>query len=401
MINIISSGDLDFGRIKRYICDSKDDFAELPIVAAGSTVTIISTGETYKIDEDGNWNLDSTVSGGEGAGVPGEKGDKGDPGEDGYSPIKGVDYWTEDDKSEIIEDLLGMKPIKPTYDSARGNLYCNGVGVIIEDSGTDNLIIYDLDTNTREEMHVPYETRIFGGGDGTKKPCSYAGSSIVMNSGQVKSIRGGGLGGCNVGSASIVVNGGKISSEIAAGGGNNQVTDDATGNIVGYSSVVVNGGEALMLYGGCATGMGRLGSADIEINDGDIKWVTAGGSNGTAGSVKVIINGGKFTVVQSVNRGSIGSSVITVNGGLVERLYGGGETEDTSVNGICGKSVLNILGGQVNKLASGTSNGVEKSDFISGKYVSGVIGNEEIAVELNLKQVPTLEETIKRLMAVE
>ena len=411
MINLISAGDLDFYRIKRYICDSKDDFAELPVVAEGSTVTIISTGETYKINAEGEWVLDSSISGGEGgvgpqgpAGEKGEKGDQGVPGEKGeagYSPVKGVDYWTDADKYEIVEDLLGMKPLKPVYDASKGNLYCNGVGVIIEDSGVDNLVIYDLDTNTREEVHVPYDTRIFGGGDGTKKPCSYAGSSIVMNGGKVKSIRGGGLGGCNVGSASVVVNGGYISSEIAAGGGNNQITDDATGNIVGYSSVVVNGGEALMLYGGCATGMGRLGSADIEINGGDIKWVTAGGSNGTAGSVKVVINDGKFTVVQSVNRGSIGSSIITINGGLIERLYGGGETEDATVTGICGKSVLNIMGGQVNKLASGTSNGVEKSDFISGKYISGVIGNEEIAESLNMVQVPSLEETIKRLIAVE
>ena len=83
MINLISAGDLDFYRIKRYICDSKEDFAELPVVAEGSTVTIISTGETYKIDKDGNWNLDSTVGGGEGGGVPGEKGEKGDPGEKG------------------------------------------------------------------------------------------------------------------------------------------------------------------------------------------------------------------------------------------------------------------------------------------------------------------------------
>lgn len=411
MINLISAGDLDFYRVKRYVCDSKDDFVELPVVAEGSTVTIISTGETYKINAEGEWILDSSISGGEGgvgpqgpAGEKGEKGDQGIPGEKGeagYSPVKGVDYWTDADKAEVVEDLLGMKALKPVYDPVKGNLYCNGVGVIIEDSGSDNLIIYDLDTNTRETMNVPYETRIFGGGDGTKKPCSYAGSSIVMNGGKVKSVRGGGLGGCNVGSASIVINGGKISSEIAAGGGNNQITDDATGNIVGYSSVVVNGGEALMLYGGCATGMGRLGSADIEINDGNIKWVTAGGSNGTAGSVKVAINGGKFTVVQSVNRGSIGSSVITVNGGLIERLYGGGETEDASVNGIVGKSVLNILGGQVNKLAKGTSNGVEGTDFISGKYVGGVIGNEEIAESLNLVRVPTLEETIIRLIEVE
>ena len=40
-------------------------------------------------------------------GAQGEKGDKGDPGangangEDGYTPLRGTDYWTEADKDEI------------------------------------------------------------------------------------------------------------------------------------------------------------------------------------------------------------------------------------------------------------------------------------------------------------
>ena len=92
---------------------------------------------------------------------------------------------------------------------------------------------------------------------------------------------------------------------------------------------------------------------------------------------------------------------MTINGGIIERLYGGGETEDSSVNGICGKSVLKILGGKVNKLAKGTSNGIENADFISGEYVQNVIGNEEIAPELNLTLTYTLEETIKKMLNIE
>ena len=51
MLNLISNGDLDTGMVKRYLCDSLEDFAELPRVAAGSTIQVISTGETYTIDE--------------------------------------------------------------------------------------------------------------------------------------------------------------------------------------------------------------------------------------------------------------------------------------------------------------------------------------------------------------
>ena len=41
-------------------------------------------------------------------GEPGEKGDKGDPGVAGYSPVRGVDYWTEEDKAYIISQVGGL-----------------------------------------------------------------------------------------------------------------------------------------------------------------------------------------------------------------------------------------------------------------------------------------------------
>lgn len=401
-INIISSGDLDYGKIKRYLCDTAEDFAELPSrVAAGSTVFVLSTGENYKINEEGNWILENSIGGGAGGeGIVGPQGPQGEAGKDGYTPIKGTDYWTEADKDEIIDDLLSTKPIKPYYDAERNYFFCNGVGVIIEDSGEDNKVLFDLDTVGHEELRIPYGARVLGGGDGSKRPCSYSGSAIVVNGGQLKSVFGGGLGGCNVGSASVVINGGKFTDGIFGGGQNNVVTDDATGNIVGYSSVVVNDCDSLTLYGG-GGGLSRVGSADVEVNGGKIQWVTSGGSNGATGAVKITINNGEFTCVQSVNRGSIGSSIMTINGGTIKRLYGGGETEDTSVNGICGKSVLKILGGKVNKLAKGTSNGIESADFISGEYVQNVIGNEEITSELNLILTYTLEETIKKMLNIE
>lgn len=38
------------------------------------------------------------------------KGDKGDPGNDGKTPEKGTDYWTEEDKTEIVSDVLASLP---------------------------------------------------------------------------------------------------------------------------------------------------------------------------------------------------------------------------------------------------------------------------------------------------
>ncbi|MGN0683093.1 MAG: hypothetical protein ACI4JY_05395 [Oscillospiraceae bacterium] len=43
-------------------------------------------------------------------GLKGDKGDKGEPGADGYTPVKGTDYWTEEDKAEIVDDVLAALP---------------------------------------------------------------------------------------------------------------------------------------------------------------------------------------------------------------------------------------------------------------------------------------------------
>ena len=43
-------------------------------------------------------------------GPAGADGAQGEPGEDGYTPVKGTDYWTAADKQEIINDVLAALP---------------------------------------------------------------------------------------------------------------------------------------------------------------------------------------------------------------------------------------------------------------------------------------------------
>ena len=46
-------------------------------------------------------------------GIPGPKGDTGadgEPGKDGYTPVRGTDYWTEEDKTAIVNDVLEALP---------------------------------------------------------------------------------------------------------------------------------------------------------------------------------------------------------------------------------------------------------------------------------------------------
>lgn len=80
----------------------------------------------YRKDPSSPWVEMTALTGPAGAdgaqgpqGIPGEKGDKGDQGDigpqgpagaDGYTPIKGTDYWTESDKQAIVQDVLAALP---------------------------------------------------------------------------------------------------------------------------------------------------------------------------------------------------------------------------------------------------------------------------------------------------
>ena len=66
MLHLISSGDLDTGMIKRDICDSKDDFKELPIVKEGSTVIVVDTSKVYEINASGEWKFKHSLGTGGG-----------------------------------------------------------------------------------------------------------------------------------------------------------------------------------------------------------------------------------------------------------------------------------------------------------------------------------------------
>lgn len=50
-------------------------------------------------DESGNWISIAAI-----------KGDKGDTGANGYTPVKGTDYFTEADKQELVTAVIAALP---------------------------------------------------------------------------------------------------------------------------------------------------------------------------------------------------------------------------------------------------------------------------------------------------
>lgn len=63
-----------------------------------------TNGITPTIGTNGNWYLSTTDTGKPSRGAQGEKGS------DGKTPVKGVDYWTESDKQEIVNDVIAALP---------------------------------------------------------------------------------------------------------------------------------------------------------------------------------------------------------------------------------------------------------------------------------------------------
>ncbi len=68
---------------------------------------------TPSVDEEGNlsWTNDKGLPNPPTVNIKGDKGDSGENGKDGYTPQKGVDYFTEADKEELVVDVIATLPV--------------------------------------------------------------------------------------------------------------------------------------------------------------------------------------------------------------------------------------------------------------------------------------------------
>ena len=325
-------------------------------------------------------------------GIQGEQGPQGPQGEKGDTPIKGEDYFTQEDIDEMVKNVIESKRTSPYIDDTVKALFACGTHIVIQDTkeeGKTKALWYDID-GSKTELIFDSNYTVFGGGNGLEYPVYYPASCITMDSGLVNAISGGNYGAGAVGTTTIIVNGGYFNGWNGVGGGGFAFYNGKTyKNTVGHSEVIINGSDKPIgvVYGGGPCGMSAVGTARVTVNGGGIQYLTGGGSNGETGVADVIINGGVIDIAQGCNRGDVNNISITVNNGIINKLYAGGETEDSSVDGTYDISELYIYGGTIHKLSSGTNGGKESTDGISGEYVSGVIDNEEISPSLNLELI--------------
>lgn len=338
-------------------------------------------------------------------GKDGEQGPQGEPGKDGITPVKGTDYFTEEDKNEMVNMVLATKRTTPYFNEEANVVAACGVHITVEKAEEDDkLRIHWFDhTSKPQELIVPEGVRVCGGGCSADVMEYYPAASVTLNSGYVDALIGGCYGNGAVGHTMVIVNGGTFKDTYVSGGGMHWAAKSTNNNKVGHAEVIINHtGEGAIdtVYCGTMSGDCSTGSAKVTVNDGNINWLSGGGSHGFTGYSELEVNGGHIKVLQGCNRGVVGNVKTVINGGVVDKLYAGGESGDSAVNAVYSKVELHLNAGTVILAASGTNGGVENADKVSGTYAEGMVA-ADVANALHLVKVPTIKELLNRIIDLE
>lgn len=136
-------------------------------------------------------------------------------------------------------------------------------------------------------MEISIKANVFGGSHDSDTVLEN--TSVIMESGTVNAVVGGGLHTSHVKNSNVIINGGSVPSQVVGGGASSFVKDthawysgDAKNSpcLVEHANVTINGGNAYSLVFGGGEGISNTNSATVTINAGDFSkaYVTAGGS---------------------------------------------------------------------------------------------------------------------------
>lgn len=291
------------------------------------------------------------------------------------------------------EEAIGeaATPREPVYDETLKILFANGVPITISDSGTDNLITYYGEGSKAyipNEVHIPYNAIVIGGGDGREKGQYFPASSIVINGGQLQRVFGGSYAAGSVGTTTVIMNGGTVSKGLH-GGSMKGVSTAVHAGSVGHAKVILNGGRCESVLSAGGIDMTDTGYSELTINGGFAKYCYGSGANGTFGASDVYVTGGEITYLLGTVRGATQNVKYHITGGQIANMYAGADY-DAEDFGTIKNCYIEALGGTITSLRIGTSNKVAGDLNCSGIYAHGVITNETEAVaecNLSIKEV--------------
>ena len=159
-------------------------------------------------------------------------------------------------------------------------------------------------------------------------------------------------------------------------------------NVVDDINIKMTNCKISSTFFGGAQGNGVADDVHVEFNNCEIGWLTAGGANGMTRNAEIVMNGGSVKVAQSTNRGIVHKARFIMNDGVVNKLYFGGETEDSTVNGLIEDGFVELNGGVVKQFNFGTNNGVEMvAEDIKGCIMDCVVESGDVSMlEIKVKE---------------
>lgn len=273
------------------------------------------------------------------------------------------------DDAEVRGLLLDDEPYEMDFNNKHYVFAC-GHPVFAETVNEELVIKMGTTPEGMRQIIVPKDLvpkTIIVGGFGIKninKSRHLASTYVHVRNAELLAVHGGNFFEGSVGKAVVVVENSKVREVIGGGDAGKQLEKrGAYKNVVGETEVILNEVTGCSLCYGGGGGHCSVGKARVYANNSNVAYIFPCGANGMTLDGELYLNSGTYNYVSQVNRGLVIDSKVFMNGGLAKNVYFGGETEDTTVDGVLRNGLIVLNGGTVNNLKNGTSNGVELAEM--------------------------------------
>lgn len=291
------------------------------------------------------------------------------------------------DDAEVRELFLDDIPYEVDFN---GKHYVFGCGhpMFVEMVDEQLVITMGIDPEGIKQIVVPkslISKTIVVGGFGTKhvnKGRHLAGTYVHVKNAELLAVHGGNFFEGSVGKATVIVENSKVKEIIGGGDAGKQIDGrGAFKNVVFETEVILNDVTGCTLCYGGGGGHCTVAKAKVVANNCQIQYIFPCGANGMTIDCELHINNGVYNYVSQVNRGIVMDSKVFLNSGVVRNFYFGGETEDTSVDGVLHNGYIVLNGGTINNFKFGTSNGQELTEANGLIRNTTVVNGDLISLE--------------------
>ena len=262
-------------------------------------------------------------------GIEGPQGPQGEKGADGYTPVKGVDYFTQEELNELLYDdseLRGMfivdEPYMTTYNN-RPYVFACGRSIVVEGINDEVVITFAKnDTNPsvgefRLSAADAANAIIVGGfgNENINKTRILPATHIHVKNANLLAVHGGCLHNGIVGETNVIIENSTVREIVGGGDAGKSINGYPSKNVVTKANVKLTDVKSTLVFAGGSGGPSNIADCHLELNGNcNIEYLTVGGSNGFVSKGEVIINGGKYECVQMTNRGLVDEAKLVMNG---------------------------------------------------------------------------------------